>query len=337
MTLARNLLSVVLGALPAPAWAQSAPELALPIDCEIGRSCIVQNYVDRDAGTGARDYHCGFLTYDGHKGTDIRVIDAQSYQRGVAVLAAAPGRVRAVRDGMQDASVRRLGKAAVAGREAGNSVVIAHGNGWETQYAHMRKGSIAVSAGQTVKAGEKLGSVGLSGNTEFPHLHLEVRRDGKVVDPFDGPLAGEGCGERGVPLWGADASTRLTYVPTGLLEADIAGAPPRVGDGRVDRGAMKLFGSDAPTAVFWAQIYGARAGDVEELRLIAPDGSLAASRRAPLQRNQAQHLSYIGKRRGGSAWPAGTYRGEYAVYRGEGGERIVSVTREVTLAAGQGD
>lgn len=333
MVLAEILLGAVLAALPALVHAQAALAFALPVDCELGRTCVVQNYVDRDPGPGARDYRCGLLSYDGHRGTDIRVIDAQSYERGVAVLAAAPGRVRAVRDGMPDASVRTLGKEAVAGREAGNSVVVDHGGGWETQYAHMRKGSVAVRAGELVKGGQPLGAVGLSGNTEFPHVHFEVRHDRSIVDPFagtDGAPAAN-CESGGKSLWTQKALEQLVYVPTGLLDAGIAGAPPRVADGRVERDALAPFGSAAQAAVFWAQIYGARAGDVEELRLVAPDGSVAASKRDRIERTQAQRLAYVGKRRAGSAWPAGSYRGEYAVYRGA--EKIVSITREITLAA----
>src|SRR5215831_9272833 len=77
-----------------------APQFALPIDCQIGKTCIVQNYVDHEPGPAARDYRCGSLTYDGHKGTDIRIPDRSLFERGVAVLAAASGRVRALRDGM---------------------------------------------------------------------------------------------------------------------------------------------------------------------------------------------------------------------------------------------
>src|SRR5258706_16384656 len=59
---AKPVLFAALAALSALAQAQSAPALALPVDCQIGRACIVQNYVDRDPGPGARDYRCGFLT-----------------------------------------------------------------------------------------------------------------------------------------------------------------------------------------------------------------------------------------------------------------------------------
>ena len=43
-----------------------AETFSLPLDCEIGQICIVQNYVDLDPGPGVRDPMCGPLTYDGH-------------------------------------------------------------------------------------------------------------------------------------------------------------------------------------------------------------------------------------------------------------------------------
>ena len=324
-------LLLVAALLPPVALAQRIPALAQPIDCRIGPACIVQNYVDHDPGTGARDYRCGFLSYDGHKGTDIRVIDAQAYKQGVAVLAAAPGRVRAVRDAMPDVSVRVLGKAAVAGREAGNSVVIEHGEGWETQYAHMRRGSVAVRAGDRVRRGQKLGLAGLSGHTEFPHLHFEVRWLGKTVDPFIGAGEAEPCKPGRDPLWQPQALLALEYTATGVLDADISGAPPALGDGNVDRERTAGFGPESKAAVFWVQIYGAQADDLEELRLIAPDGRVLAERRGRIERNRAQWLAYAGARHRGAVWPAGTYRGEYALYRGEKQEKLLSLVREVEL------
>jgi murein DD-endopeptidase MepM/ murein hydrolase activator NlpD len=231
---------------------------------------------------------------------------------------------------MQDASVRRIGKAAIAGREAGNSVVIEHGDGWETQYAHMRKGSVAVRAGDRVTAGQKLGLVGLSGNTEFPHVHFEIRHERKTVDPFAGADAAEACGARGHVLWNSDALAALAYVATGVLDAGIAGAAPVVGDGNVDRDRTGRLTPGSAAAVFWVQIYGARADDIEEFRLVAPDGRVLSGHRDRIARNQAQWLAYAGLRRKGAGWPAGAYRGEYALYRGR--EKLISLTRETQVA-----
>jgi murein DD-endopeptidase MepM/ murein hydrolase activator NlpD len=322
-----GMLVAVLLSFAAGAQAES-PALALPVECEIGRTCIVQNYVDHDAGPGARDYHCGGLTYDGHKGTDLRVIDGALFRRGVVVRAAAGGRVRAVRDGMPDVSMRRLtDKAAIAGREAGNSVVIQHGDGWESQYAHMRKGSVSVRAGDVVAPGAQLGLVGLSGATEFPHLHFEVRYRQKTVDPFVGPTRGAPCQIGDPPLWQRPAIEALAYVPTGVLDAGIAGAAPVVTDGAIDQERLQRFTSASGAAIFWVQIYGAQENDLQELRLRAPDGRVLAERRDPISRNRAQWLAYVGVRRTDAGWLAGIYRGEYALYRGE--QKLIALDRAV--------
>ena len=63
----------------------------------------------------------------------------------------------------------------------GNYVVIDHGNGNSTLYAHMS--SRAVSEGDMVTQGQTIGYVGATGNTTGPHLHLEVRENGQRVDP----------------------------------------------------------------------------------------------------------------------------------------------------------
>lgn len=69
---------------------------------------------------------------------------------------------------------------------AGWAVKIEHPNGLTTIYAHLN-GAPAVRAGQTVKAGQKLGGVGMSGNARgtTPHLHLEVRRNGSILNPLN--------------------------------------------------------------------------------------------------------------------------------------------------------
>ena len=171
----RYALALALCAGPA-----AALELSLPVDCEMGKQCYIQNFVDRDPGPDYADFTCGSLSYDGHKGTDFRVATLAEMEEGVAVIAAAPGRVRAIRDGVDDLGA----KAFPSGKDCGNAVVIAHDGGWETQYCHLRKGSVAVQGGDRVAAGAHLGLIGFSGNTAFPHLHFSVRKDGAPIDPF---------------------------------------------------------------------------------------------------------------------------------------------------------
>lgn len=65
----------------------------------------------------------------------------------------------------------------------GNYVVVSHGNGQSTLYAHMRKR--LVKEGQTVKQGQVLGLVGTTGSSTGNHLHFEVRINGSRVDPLD--------------------------------------------------------------------------------------------------------------------------------------------------------
>src|SRR5512138_3591683 len=117
------LIALCLGAA-IDAEAGEAISLALPIKCQPGVNCFFQNYVDRDASDGVRDYRCGGRSYDGHDGTDIRIRNLEIQRQGVEVIAAAPGRVIGGRNDMEDVSVRTIGKAAIAGKECGNGVII---------------------------------------------------------------------------------------------------------------------------------------------------------------------------------------------------------------------
>lgn len=65
----------------------------------------------------------------------------------------------------------------------GNYVVVSHGGGLMTAYAHMSKRMVSV--GDTVSAGQQIGTVGSTGNSTGNHLHFEVYVDGAVVNPMD--------------------------------------------------------------------------------------------------------------------------------------------------------
>ena len=140
------LAALAVGAPAAVAFGAGAPsvKLVLPLACEIGRTCEVQNYVDRDPGPGVLDFHCGHRTYQGHGGTDFRLVDMAAERAGVDVLAAADGTVERLRDGVTDVSIRAPGAPPVAGQECGNGLFIAHADGGETQYCHMMAGSLRV-------------------------------------------------------------------------------------------------------------------------------------------------------------------------------------------------
>jgi len=310
-------LVLLSAAAPAP------PRLALPIACAPGSDCFLQNHVDRDPGPGARDFRCGGQTYEAHTGTDIRIPDHAARARGVDVLAAAPGRVVRLRDGEPDISVKDPAAPPVAGRECGNAVVIDHGGGWETQSCHLARGSIRVKVGQEVAAGQPIARVGLSGNTEYPHLHLTVRQGARTVDPFQ-PDGGAACsvGAGGGGLWTPAAAAALSYRPGGaVLNAGFADGP--VDNARVEAGGPPRPGRTSPALVAYVRAINLQGGDRPVLTLTGSDGAvLARSEGAPLDRNKAQWLLYAGKRTPPGGWPPGLYRADYAVLRN--GQAVLS-------------
>ena len=279
--------------------AAGPPALSLPIDCTLGDSCYIQNQVDRDAGPGVRDYRCGALTYDGHKGTDFGVPTFADMRRGVDVLASASGIVRGIRDGVEDVGPT----AATRGKECGNGVVLRHSDGWETQYCHMKSGSIAVQNGQMVKRGEILGQVGFSGQTEFPHVHLSVRHNGRVIDPFD--LSTDStCGDKGLTLW----QNPPEYTPGGLLDAGFSPGIPDYGEIKDGKAHRRELAADAPGLVIYGFGFASRKGDVMELQITGPMGDFL-SQSIVLDKGQAQFFRASGKRLTRARWPAGRYSG----------------------------
>ena len=328
MDIARLFLLTVLLLAGASARAD-APSLGVPVDCAIGRACFIQNFVDTDPGPGARDYACGRLTYDGHKGTDFRVPDLGAMRRGVVVTAAAAGRVTRVRDGMDDLSIRDPGKGDIAGREAGNAVVIEHGDGWETQYSHLHKGSIAVRPGDQVDAGQKLGLIGLSGNTEFPHVDFAVRHNGQTVDPFVGPEPATACGGSRAPLWSEAVRPVLVYQATGVLNAGFAGEPPVDAKARDGGYADAAPGRDAPVLAFWGDLFGGQAGDQVSLRLHAPNGREIKRGTATLPKPLAAVFLGVAANRPAAGWSPGIYRGRLSVTRN--GAVVAEAERQVEI------
>ncbi|WP_225669834.1 M23 family metallopeptidase [Bradyrhizobium hereditatis] len=283
--------------------------------CQPSLTCFFQNYVDHDASDKARDYRCGGRSYDRHDGTDLRIRNQEIQKQGIEVLAAAPGRVIGARNDMEDVSVKTVGKAAIAGKECGNGAVIEHEGGWRTQYCHMAKGSVRVKAGDQVTTGQPIGIVGLSGDTEFFHLHFTVRHRGKIVDPFAHGAEENSCGG-GRSLWAASLSEQIQYRPREIIDFGFAGIAPTmelVESGEIDKHPV-TSGSDALVA--YVRAIGLQAGDQQSLALEDPTGaSMSTNNLPPLDRDKAQFLVIAGKRRTEAAWPAGRYSATYRVMR----------------------
>ena len=307
-----GLLALALAVSPAAAQEIS---LRLPVACEIGRSCFIQHYMDRDPSPAARDYQCGTLTYEGHNGTDIRVPTLAAQRVGVDVVAAADGRVLRTRDGMEDVSVSGRGRESVADMECGNGAVVDHGGGWQTQYCHMARGSIAVMPGDEVKAGDRIGRVGLSGMTEFPHLHFTVRKDDKAIDPFAYGAPEKSCGG-GTSLWEPSVQRTLAYQAGSVLNKGFATGPVTMEAVESGAAEREVPTTSAPALVAYVRAIGLKGGDVQILVLFDPDGKpLVQNKPPPLDRDKAQWLLFAGARPPAGGFRPGLYRAHYRVER----------------------
>ena len=285
--------------------------MELPVDCRLGDTCYIQQYMDRDPGPGARDFACGTLSYDGHKGTDFALPTLADMTRGVDVLAVAPGRVQAARDNMADVLYSAENAANTKGRECGNGIVLKHQGGFETQYCHLRQGSVTVQSGDVVAAGDVLGQIGLSGKTQFPHLHLSVRRDGVEIDPFD-PEMRNSCSTDVPDLW---ADPAPDYLPGGLIDVGLSDTVPEYDAIKAGTAAVDTLPPDAPALVIFGFAFGAQDGDTMRLEIVGPNGPVI-QREIEFGKNQAQLFRAIGKRRSETPWPSGQYLGRVELWRG---------------------
>jgi hypothetical protein len=296
-------------------------ELELPVACTPGEDCFIQQYVDRDEGPDLRDYACGAETYDGHDGIDIRLRSTGDVKKGVAVLAAAPGKVIGLRDGEPDRLIRsEEDRAKVADRECGNGVRINHGDGWVTQYCHLRRGSVAVQEGDTVETGAKLGEIGYSGEAAFPHVHLAVSKDDETVDPFL-TEPDPACGEDGPALWSTKAEAALAYQAGTLLGLGITDHPIELEE--LETGTQLAQPTPSTPVVTYMWAINLRKDDVIDLKLMRGDEVLVENSET-LDRNKAQFMLFAGKKAPQGGWPKGKYTGTVTVTRD--GKAVINKT-----------
>jgi hypothetical protein len=298
----------------APGTPRTGLRLITPIVCELGSSCFIQSYVDVGPGSEVRDYACGSATYDGHNGIDFRLHSAVQSHLGVAVIAAAAGRVKRVRDSIPDHFARPGDH---KGRECGNGVVIAHDDDWETQYCHMRRGSIVVRPGEFVAQGQRLGDVGYSGMAEFAHLHFSVRHKADVIDPFsgrapDGQCSTDPASAKG--LWDARALAAMRYEAGTIIAAGFTEELPGL-EALESNHLVRTPRKTSERLILYARLINMRAGDRIQITIKGPSGFEINSTTQPVERNKATYIAYAGRRRTLATWPPGRYEGAVTLLR----------------------
>lgn len=160
-----------------------------------GEGYRITTYVDLDPAVNkVRDWSGGTKAIDSHFGVDYAA------DMGTPVRAAAPGVVIQAEDGYPDKP--RTEDSWFDMKNSGNYVIIDHGNGYMSVYAHLSKIEVIPreltpdpdnSALQRVKRGEIIGYVGSTGHSTGPHLHLQIQKytskghyigGGYAIDPY---------------------------------------------------------------------------------------------------------------------------------------------------------
>lgn len=337
LSAATLLAATALLAAPAPGQSEiPAPPgggFDLPLDCPMWEVCSIQNYVDRDPGPGWADHTCGHLSYDGHRGTDFRIPTLIEMRQGVDVIAAADGEVIVAEDGIPDMLMQDTGPGKTARERNGNRVAIHHGGSWVTTYAHLKKGTVAVKVGDRVTRGQKLGLVGLSGNSDFPHVHFAVAYRNLVLDPFTGQEPTAACGGFRETLWSPAAEAQLSYRAGGLLSAGFIGRQITHREVMDGVAAARVMPANSQVLIFYAGAWGLKAGDLQTMTIIGPDGKVFLDKEMRIERNRATTSRWIGRKLRQRAWPEGTYRGIYRVERRVAGKKVIVIEaqREVEV------
>jgi murein DD-endopeptidase MepM/ murein hydrolase activator NlpD len=219
------------------------------------------------------DYNCGTRTYDlasgyNHQGTDIfnapfawKKMDDED----VVIAAGAPGTIVHKSDGNYDRNC-------AVGGGTWNAVYVQHADGSVAWYGHMKNGSTTVKGvGETVVAGEYLGSVGSSGSSTGPHLHLELHdASNALVDPWQGA-----CNTKSQQVRWAQ---QRAYRDTGVNAMTVGSAAPSFPTCPAPEISNATdYVTPGSTAYFAVYLRDQTVATPLGIRLLRPDGSVYSS------------------------------------------------------------
>ncbi len=310
-------------------FAGAGVKFGLPADCIPGKTCFIQNFVDMDPSAARKDPGCGIATYNGHKGTDLRLRSLREMADGVSVLAIADGTVLRIRDNVLDRLVRSdKDRDRIKGKECGNGLILDHGGGWTSQYCHMKRRSLIVQPGHTLAKGAKLGEIGISGKTQFPHIHITIRHNDELVDPMTGGAIGAKCSKAAklpsTTLWDAKTAGQLSLDATAMLEAGFAEKPVS-GEMIMSGIPPELPGANSKSYILWTRLINLKKGDQIGFRIEGKNGVLVKNTAEPMTKDQASWTGFAGRRR---SLEPGKYSGEVALIR----DNKIILHRRVSLS-----
>ncbi len=226
----------------------------------------IGNYVDEDVTTGIKDYNCGSVTYDGHRGTDICSAPYPFLKMDnnlLNVVAAAPGTIIEKSDGYFD-------KNCAMSSDTANYIIIQHADGSVALYWHMKKYSLTTKiVGQTVVTGEFLGVVGSSGSSTAPHLHFEVWKTTASADLND-PWTGT-CNLLNPATWWI---AQKPYTEPAVIKAQVNSIPVVLpGCDTTETPNEDTCFAPGASAKFYIFLRNETTGLVVHERIVNPDGS----------------------------------------------------------------
>ncbi len=294
-----------------------AIQFNLPLRCQYQKDCFIQHYVDNDFNNinQYQDYNCGVLSYNQHKGTDFRIKNLQELDKNYEILAAADGIVIGIRNNAKDYDFTKKPQL-VKNIECGNGVTIKHEEDFETQYCHLKRGTLIPKIGQKIKTGDKIGIMGMSGKTEFPHLHFTVRKNDQIIDPFSSnkTIKNINCNSKKKPLWKKEVSRLLEYFPITVLDAGFSNIiPSNNKKQRVRELAASKVNINNDKLIFWLDIIGIKKNDILSAKLKDKNQKIIAKNSTKFTKNKAQYFQFIGKKN--LKLEKGSYSGEINIIR----------------------
>ncbi|MBS1715948.1 MAG: M23 family metallopeptidase [Armatimonadetes bacterium] len=243
--------------------ASQSPYLVYPFGGVLGEDVFPNNYVDLDPTSGLKDWDCSNYTYDGHLGIDLDIKGFGEKAVGVPVFAPLDGTVVQTNDGEFDENTFGDGL-------PGNHVILYHSDTHYSLYWHLKRGSVGVKVGDSVRAGQQIGLMASSGNSTGPHLHFESwagAGSSFAYDPHTGPCNPGQSGfvsQRPVPR---SFYLRDFNVSPGIYE-HYPGLPfdlPRTG----------TFATGVRSVGFWALVQNLPTNSVWKVRFVRANGSVA--------------------------------------------------------------